>query len=95
MTRIFTFGYGQHDPRTGRGLDDRFVRVEGDTDQHLRAKMLDRFGAGNGLGNWAFDYESEDAAGVARYGLIEIDFQTGLDIETTTHRHPRRRSGRE
>ena len=81
MTWIFTFGYGQHDPRTGRELDDRFVRVEADGYYQARARMLERFGDPNGAGNWAFDYETEEDAGVDRYRIIEIDFETGLDIQ--------------
>jgi hypothetical protein len=80
---IFTFGYGQTDPLTGKSLADRYVRVEAPDRNAAAERMLDRFGnryPGHALGNWAFDYPDEDAAGVERYGLVEIDFTTGLEI---------------
>jgi hypothetical protein len=87
MTWIFTFGYGQTDPKTGRSLADRYVRVPIDGDapvaqavEAARRKMLARFGGHERGGNWAFDYPTRDAAGVDRYALTEIDFETGEAI---------------
>lgn len=84
MTWIFTFGFGQIDPRTGRHLDNCFVEVELhpqlgllDAVEHARRQMLARFGGHERGGNWAFDYRDREAAGVARYDLTEIDFETG------------------
>lgn len=81
-TIIFTFGFGQTDPLTGASLANRYVKVEAPDRDTAAEAMLDRFGnryPGKALGNWAFDYPDEDAAGVERYGLVEIDFATGLD----------------
>lgn len=86
MIIIFTFGYGQTDPRTGMSLANRYVRVEAADRDAAAERMIDRFGhryPGRALGNWAFDYPDEDAAGVERYGLVEIDFTTGLEIGAT------------
>jgi len=79
---IFTFGFGQTDPLTGRALANRYVRVEADDVEAARLKMLDRFGNRyhGCAGNWAFDYPTEDDAGVDRWHLIQIDFATGEDI---------------
>lgn len=89
-TWIFTFGYGQVDPRTGRPLADCYVVVDVDKDatgrpdlQAARRQMLNRFGNAGGAGNWAFDYPDEEAAGVARYRLTQIDFVTGRVIAMT------------
>ena len=88
-TWIFTFGYGQTDPRTGRSLADRYVIVDVDRDEAgfydldaARRRMLVRFGNAGGTGNWAFDYPDEEAAGVNRYGLIQIDFETGVEASS-------------
>lgn len=80
-TTIFTFGFGQRDPRTGDSLANRYVRVEADDVEAARILMLTRFGrvGASNAGNWAFDYPDEEAAGVDRYELIEIDFDSGRD----------------
>jgi hypothetical protein len=75
VTTICTFGAGQVDPRTGHSMANRFVRVEAATRQAARAAMFERFGKA-----WAFDYRTEEEAGVRQYGLVEIDFETGLDL---------------
>jgi hypothetical protein len=82
MQTIFTFGFGQHDPLTGAELANRFVRIEANDLKAAKRKMIDRFGhaSPHAFGNWAFDYPTEDAAGVDRYHLIEIDFVTGDDL---------------
>jgi hypothetical protein len=87
-TRVFTFGYGQTDPRTRQPLDDCYVVVEVDEDGPFtavvaaaRRKMLDRFGNAEYGGNWAFDYSDEESAGVEMYGLTQIDFITGKAVK--------------
>jgi hypothetical protein len=56
---IFTFGHG-HTPN-----QNYFVRITG-TFEGARLEMFRRFGRG-----WSMQYESEDEAGVARFGLRE------------------------
>lgn len=56
---IFTFGIGG--PRAGM-----FVRIRG-TFMSARGEMLRRYGR-----EWAFQYRSEEEAGVAAYGLTEL-----------------------
>lgn len=84
MTVIFTFGFGQSDPRTGNSLANRYVRVEAADLDAAKRRMVARFGnvSPTCAGNWAFDYPDEDAAGVDRYRLIEIDFHSGRDKTT-------------
>ena len=78
---LFTFGYGQTDPKTNWSLDNKYVWVVAENKEEAKEKMLERFGhKGNGFGNWAFDYDDEQSAGVHKYNLTEIDFITGLDI---------------
>lgn len=91
MTWIFTFGFGQHDPRTGLSLADRYVEVELDPELGLaegveaaRRRMLDRFGGHEHGGNWAFDYPNRERAGVDDYRLSRIDFETGQVVETAS-----------
>jgi hypothetical protein len=43
--------------------------------------MYERFGR-----DWAFDYATEDDAGVDRFRLSEIDFDTGAVISTAATR---------
>lgn len=80
----FTFGANH---LNGRGRN-RYVVVRG-TFHSARQKMVDQFGTA-----WAYQYfraetvptpDGEPAylyrgAGVQKYGLIQIDFQTGQDI---------------
>ena len=61
---IFTFGFGHE--LAGEPLRNRFVRIWG-SHAEARAKMVRRFGQ-----KWAFQYASEDEAGVDRYNLREI-----------------------
>jgi hypothetical protein len=70
---IFTFGYGHHDPRSGASLADCYCRVRG-TFRQARRDMVEMFGI-----KWAFQYSSEDDAGVARFGLREIDVSSARD----------------
>lgn len=59
---IFTFGFGQR-------LENCFVRVKADSDEEAREKMVATYGR-----LWAFQYDSEEAAGVARFNLREVPF---------------------
>lgn len=62
---IFTFGMGQeHD---GLPMRYRFVRITGTFDE-ARARMVERFGK-----KWAFQYATEEDAGVERWHLIDHD----------------------
>jgi len=61
---IFTFGFG-HVATGDVPLRNRFVRIRG-TYEEARTEMLRRFGR-----TWAFQYESEEAAGVERFNLSE------------------------
>lgn len=76
----FTFG---PDHLNGKGAN-RYVFVPGNLETS-RWKMLERFGNA-----WAFQYTRADdetdahgvtrrGAGVKKYGLVEIDFVTGMD----------------
>ena len=56
---IFTFGHGHHPNH------NYFVRVFG-TFEEAREKMVRNFGR-----QWAMQYESEEKAGVHRFGLSE------------------------
>lgn len=56
IRRVFTFGYGHTHPTTGKSLRGRYVVIEGETLEHCRAEMLNRFGR-----EWAFEYASETA----------------------------------
>lgn len=64
---IFTFGFGHTHPRTGESLANCFIRIRG-TREAARAEMVKRFAL-----KWAFDYPSEEDAGVERWGLREIE----------------------
>lgn len=59
---IFTFGYGQR-------LENCFVRVKADSYVEAREKMVATYGS-----LWAFQYDSEEAAAVARFNLREVPF---------------------
>ena len=58
LTRyVFTFGFGQ--PHAGG-----YAVVHGDSYQHCRDRMFERFG-----NKWSISYQDEEAAGVDRWGL--------------------------
>lgn len=58
---IFTFGFGHEHPETGERLGGKFGTVSS-----TRVEMERRFGRA-----WAFQYPSEEIAGVAKYKLTE------------------------
>ena len=64
---IFTFGFGHVHPHTGERLANTFIRVSGE-DEEAREKMYARFGR-----KWAFQYATEEQAGVEKYHLRELD----------------------
>lgn len=72
---IFTFGYDHMDSR-GKRLWKRFVRIHG-TFHEAREKMLERFGRA-----WAFQYGSEEDAGVAEWGLEEYKIDEQAEKES-------------
>lgn len=63
---IFTFGF-DHFAEDGTTLRNRFVRIHGTYDE-ARAEMFRLFGR-----KWAFQYASEDEAGVVKYGLTRYE----------------------
>ena len=71
---IFSFGWGQTHPVTGAPLHRRFVRIRG-TERAANAEMHERFGK-----KWCFQYPSEDEAGVARFGLEELNERDSLGL---------------
>ncbi len=58
MEWIFTFG-------VDTPLGHHFVRIQG-TYAEARAEIIRRYGS-----KWAFQYQSEEAAGVVKYNLTE------------------------
>ena len=64
---IFTFGFSHTDPVTGESRSRKFARIEADDYESARQKMNATFGR-----QWAFEYESEDEAGVQKWGLTEV-----------------------
>src|ERR1041384_6633004 len=64
---IFTFGANHTHPITGERLGNCYVVIEGDKSESC-VIMEQHFGQ-----KWAFQYPSEEAAGVERYGLTRID----------------------
>lgn len=65
---IFTFGFRHTHPRTGESLAQCFIRSPDGLDDYLaRLWMIHFFGR-----KWAFQYSTEDEAGVAQYGLREV-----------------------
>ena len=64
---IFTFGFSHTDPVTGESRAKKFARIEADDIELARQKMNNTFGR-----QWAFEYESEDEAGVSKWGLAEV-----------------------
>lgn len=61
---IFTFGYGTN-------LAGCFVRIPAESSEEARTKMFDHYGP-----RWAFQYDSEEQAGVQRYNLTEVPLGT-------------------
>lgn len=61
VTRVFTFGAGH------LKYARRFVEITAESHIHCRMIMLNHFG-----GDWAFDYESREKAGIYKYKLVEL-----------------------
>jgi hypothetical protein len=68
---IFTWGTGHRHPVTGESLMDRFVVIPAEDYESARRKMVGRFGT-----KWCGQYESREAAGVARFDLRELVVDT-------------------
>jgi hypothetical protein len=64
---IFTFGFGHTDPVTGESRSNKFVRIKAEGYEQARERMKATFGT-----QWAFQYESEEEAGVEKHGLTEL-----------------------
>ena len=64
MEFIATFGQGWT-------LRNNFVRLTADSENIARRLLFDAYGSA-----WAFIYDSERAAGVEEYRLIEVPFGT-------------------
>jgi hypothetical protein len=65
---IFTFGFGHVHPVSGESLARRYVRITARDAEAAREEMHRRWG-----NRWAFQYATEEAAGVARWGLRELE----------------------
>lgn len=68
---VFTFGFGHTHPATGERLANCYVVIEGDIDE-TREIMQRHFGNA-----WAFQYPTEQEAGVERWDLRRIDLHSG------------------
>lgn len=68
MEWIFTFGQEHYDSVTGEPLKDRFVRITANNKFAARQQMIQRYGM-----RWAFQYNSEEEAGVAEFDLRELE----------------------
>lgn len=64
---IFTFGFGHVHPYTGEKLGNSFVRIKAETANAARDEMFRLFGS-----KWAFQYDSEELAGVQKWNLHEV-----------------------
>jgi hypothetical protein len=64
---IITFGYNHKHPTTGESLGQRFFRIPHSDEFRARLRALRLFGK-----QWSHIYDSEDAAGVRKYGLKEL-----------------------
>jgi len=64
---VFTFGFAHTDPVTGESRSKKFARIQADDYEQARIRMNNTYGR-----QWAFQYESEEAAGVERHGLTEV-----------------------
>ena len=69
---IFTFGFCQP-------LERCYTVVEAPTYEEARAVMVDEYKT-----NWAFQYCSEEEAGVERFGLRFVPFGTSNEQPDTT-----------
>lgn len=67
VKRVFTFGHGQTNPKTGESLHKHYVVMEGKTVEHCRLAMFNHFGR-----QWSFEYADEEKAGVEQFNLIEV-----------------------
>ena len=63
---VFTFGFGHVHPETGESLKNCYVIFYGDANE-TREEMEGYFGR-----KWAFQYPSEEAAGVDKYNLRRL-----------------------
>jgi hypothetical protein len=64
---IFTFGFSHTDPVSGASRAKKFCRIEAADYESARQRMNNTYGR-----QWAFEYESEEEAGVAKWGLTEV-----------------------
>jgi len=64
---IFTFGFDHVNPLTGKSLANHFCRIYADSATAAREEMVRRWGR-----KWAFQYNSEEEAGVERWNLREV-----------------------
>jgi len=67
VTRVFTFGYGQTCPFTGKNVLDHHVTITAPTAGQCTAVMFATFGEA-----WGFEYDSlEDATSNGRFPSTE------------------------
>lgn len=62
VERVFTFGYGHTDPHSGAKLDEQCAIVRAFTVEQCRTLMNERYNR-----QWAFEYESIEAASVGNW----------------------------
>lgn len=85
-TYYFTFGFGHRHPRTGALLANGYTVIEG-TRASARARMIELFG-----NQWAFQYDSAEAAGVGRFDLWYVpqtSWSPGELLPPTAHEQER------
>jgi hypothetical protein len=70
---IFTFGFAHVHPITGESLANCYVRVPGNIEESRDRMFASIFGR-----TWGFQYPTEEAAGVEKWGLTEIPFVEGV-----------------
>lgn len=74
-TWYFTFGTAHKHPTTGENLGQAYVAIPG-TYHSARETMLLAFGQ-----KWSHQYESAERAGIARWGLHEVEVPPPADKE--------------
>lgn len=71
----FTFGHGQTHPASGEDLMGAYVVING-TYLGARQQMVDAFGL-----SWCDQYSSDEKAGVAMFGLRQIELPPPMQVE--------------
>lgn len=64
---IFTFGFNQKLP-DGKDATNGYVSIRAENSERAREEMIREYGY-----NWAFQYDSKEAAGVEKYNLWDVN----------------------